>query len=122
MVQDITSSQNKTMFRGDDITFEITVKDVNSVAVDITGGTMVFSAKENANETTALITKTSATASEITFTDATNGVAQIYLVPADTRDLKAQDYLYDVQFTQASGTKHTLLKAKLTLFDDVTQT
>lgn len=123
MACDISSAQNQTMFRGDDKTFEITVKDSDDVAVDLTGGTMFFSVKETENDPTALITKDSAVGiTEIEFTNPTGGIAQIKLVPADTRNLKAGEYLYDVQFTTTTSTKHTLVKAKLTLFDDVTQT
>ncbi len=120
MVADITSSQNKNMFKGDNRIFEITVKDADDVAVDITGGTMVFTMKELASDPSALITKDSSVGiTEVEFTNPTNGIAQIKLVPADTQNLKAQRYVYDVEFTTSAGSVHTLVKAYLTLFEDV---
>ena len=121
MVSDLSTSQNKAMFRGDNKIFEITVKDADDVAVDLTGGTMDFSFKENANDPTPLVTKNSGDTDEIEFTNPTGGIAQIKIVPADTRDLKAGKYVYDVQFTTSTGSIHTLVKATPTLYDDVTQ-
>lgn len=121
MVLAINSSQNKTMYRGDDKTFQITVKDADGVAVNITGATLTFSVKIDPNEPTPLILKDSSDNTEIDLTDPTNGIAEIYLVPADTRDLEAGTYVYDVQIITSGTKKHTLVRANLILLDDVTQ-
>jgi len=121
MVVDITTSQNKNMFKGDNRIFTITVKDASGVAVDITGGAMVFTMKKHENDPTGLIVKDSAVGiAEVEFTNPTNGIADIKLLPADTSGLPAITYVYDVQFTTSLGSVHTLLKSKLTLFEDVT--
>ena len=109
------------MYRGDDKTFQLTVKDSDDVAVDITGATLNFSLKRDPNETSSLVTKSTDTVTEIDLTDPTNGIAEIYLVPSDTRDLSAGTYVYDVQITTSTGKIHTLVRANLILLDDVTQ-
>jgi hypothetical protein len=110
------------MYRGDHKTFELSVKDSDNVAVNITGATLTFSVKNDPNDPTALISKSTAVVTEIALTTPVNGLAEIYLLPADTRDLEAGTYVYDVQIVTAASKKHTLVRANLILLDDVTQT
>jgi len=64
--------------------------------VNITGATLTFSVKNDPNDPTALISKSTAVITEVALTTPVNGLAEIYLLPADTRDLEAGTYVYDV--------------------------
>lgn len=112
----------KEMYRGDNKTFQVTIKDSTGTAVNISGAGLKFTVKEAANDPSFKIQKTSASATEIDLTDPTNGIAEIYLVPDDTRNLKAGAYQYDVEYTDTSSKIYTVIKDTLTLLDDVTRT
>lgn len=87
------------MSRGNDRTFNVTVKDSSSVAIDITGYTIFFMVKENTNQADSLakITKTAV------LTDPTNGIATITIDAADTQDLIPKNYQYDIKIKDAGG-------------------
>jgi len=108
------------IFRGDNQTLEVTVKDVDGVVFDITGSTARFTVRKDFN-TTALIEKSSAVAGEAAITDPTNGVLEIYLVPADTRELNyCGNFVYDVEVELPSGDIHTVLQGVFKIKGDVT--
>ncbi len=73
-----------TILQGNDITLTVTVKDSAGSVVNITGNTAAFyiSTSPTKGVIDAIITKT--TPSEITITDAVNGVLTIDLSEADT--------------------------------------
>lgn len=76
--------------------------EINSVAFDVTGASVWFSVKENLDDldADALITKENAAAggddTQANITDGTGGIIEIYIKPADTVDMEAGDYWYDV--------------------------
>jgi hypothetical protein len=91
--------------------------------VDLTGATIKFTVKKKATDpdSEAVIAKSSANAAEINITDAAGGKAEIYLVPADTKDINAMSYVYDVELTTSTGKVYTLVKATLRVLEDVTK-
>ena len=54
-------------------------------------------------------------------TDPGNGEFKIYLIPDNTKDLKAGNYVYDVQVTLLSGNVHTIIQDEFVLMEDVTK-
>jgi hypothetical protein len=109
------------MFKGDHKTLRLTVIDGNGDAVDLAGASLIFSLKFIATASTALIEKTSAKPAEIDIlTPTTNGIAEIFLLPADTTSLRPKVYTFDVQLTDSGGKISTLLRGNLNLLQDVT--
>lgn len=77
--------------------------------VDLTGSRMIFSVKEFLEAPQPLIQKDSNNASEILFTNALCGIAQIYLVPQDTQFLDPLDFIYDVWLILPSGARYAVI-------------
>jgi len=120
---------NIQMCRGDSRTFELTVTDENGV-VDLDGAEIRFTVKRSYvdPDSEAIIQKATANVDgggdeQILITDAPNGEAEIYLVPADTIGLEIPSYdLYqDVQVTMPSGKVYTVQQGTFRLIADITQ-
>lgn len=107
-----------SVFRGDDHTLDVTVKQRSSTGVltvvDVTGSSSVLTVKKAATDTVALISKAG------TITDGPAGELQFVLVPSDTSSLTPGFLVYDVQVTLASGKIYTVLKDIFSLKQDVT--
>lgn len=98
------------LFRGDTHTINVYVKN-NGEILDLTGYTAVLTAKENLTDTEFAIQL-------IGTLDADNGQITFTFTSADTAELDAGEYYYDVQI---SGTyTYTLLRDTLDLKGDVT--
>lgn len=107
-----------TMYRGDNRTLEVTVKDSSDVVVDITNYTAKFTVRTHP-DSTAVITKTTDSAAQIDLTDPTNGVLEIYILPTDTSSLAARTYDYDVEITSAGSVVSTVVVSTFDLVLDV---
>jgi len=115
----MAATQTISMFRGDDKTVRITVKDGSGALVNITGAHIKFTA---ATSPTSIAKDSDNGASEVDWTDPTNGEAEIYLVPADTAGATPKEigsYLFDIEIT-LSGKTYTLSKGFFQLVADVT--
>lgn len=96
--------------RGDDATFDVVIRDAVGKVVNLTGGTLRFTARAKSSDAAAVITKTSAVGGQIDITDAPNGMAALKLVPADTSGLYAPKTLvYDFEFTDSGNKVSTVL-------------
>jgi hypothetical protein len=82
------------LYTGQDKTIPISVADSSGV-VNITNDTLYFYVKAVVGGT-PVITKDTDTITEIEKTDAENGAAAIYLVPADTASLNTGKYVYEL--------------------------
>lgn len=96
------------MFAGDAKVLVITVRDAAGAAVNITGATITWEAARS-TEDAAVITKTTSDGIEIT--DATHGVFEVTLDPADTDDLFGL-YYHEAELTQ-TGDPFTVLTGSL---------
>jgi len=110
-----------SIYKGDSRTLEVTVTDTSGAAVDITGYTMKFTVKKSEADTTNTIQKTTTLATEIDLTDPANGIAEVYLLPADTLNLKAGTYVYDVEVTTDTSKVYTVIKSTFVIVEDVTK-
>lgn len=111
--------QNVEIYRGDNRTFQVTVKDGDGVAVDITGAAIKFSVKEEISDTDYEIQKT--VGSGITITDAANGIYEVYLLPADTQNMGVGIYEYDSELTTAGGNVYTVVRGEFTVQAEITR-
>ena len=113
------ATDNIEVFRGDDKSLNLTLKDAAGTAIDITGYTIFFTVKSStdtaANDDGALISKT-----VTSHTDAAAGESTISLTGSDT-DISEGTYVYDIQTKDASGAIQTLVKANFIVKTDVTK-
>jgi hypothetical protein len=107
----------RKIYRGDDYTLSVEVKDADGNAYDLTGCTLFHTVKENESDSDDdAVIKSDVT----THTDPTNGESEIDVPDTDTDDLTPGDYYYDVQLKDASGNIYTLEKGVMTVEYDVT--
>ena len=108
-----------SMFKGDTKTIEVTAKNQDGIAVDITGASIKFTVKTNATDTDAQAKFQKTTTLGITITDATNGKFEIAISPSDTSGLSAGEFVFDIQLN-ISGAIFTIAKDIFLLKQDVT--
>jgi hypothetical protein len=87
--------------KGKDITWEMTVVNIqDGLPVDITGATIIFSVKENIEDTTAEFIRTVGGGIVIDSDQVTNkGKFQLSLVPSNTNTLEIKPYECDIEIT-----------------------
>ncbi len=110
------ASTDIKVFKGDDVTFTVTVTDSDGNAVDITGTTIWFTVKKNKDDldSDALIQK------EVTsHTNPTGGISSIALTDADTGITPGQ-YFYDIQTVNSGGLVNTYGVGNFIVLQDVT--
>ena len=105
-----------SIYRGDDATITLTVKDSSGSVVDITGFTFWITVKVNASDSdeNASIQKT-----VTNHTDPTNGETQIILDNNDTA-INIGSYIYDIQMKDGNEKITTLTKGAFRILRDVT--
>lgn len=105
---------NVSMIRGDSET--ITVSCMNEDGSDllfVEGDTIYFTIKENTKTAEKLVQKV--------ITEFNDGKAIIEIIPSDTKPLKYQTYVYDVEWITTSGTVTTIVPpSKFVIADEVT--
>lgn len=108
---------NYSKFRGDDVTLNLTFKDADGVAIDITLYTVFFTLKRNKYDTDAqaLVQK------NITVhTAPLTGQTTISLTGAETAVLNGS-YYYDIAYkTGVAGTHKTVDQGVMTFKEDIT--
>lgn len=103
-----TTAQNFEIYKGDDLTLQVTVKNADGTAKDLTGATIKWQLSTGVNATPALISKQNG--SGITITDAVNGIFEVAIAQADTSSLAAKDtYYHEAEVVDASAKKSTVL-------------
>ena len=103
-----------SMFRGDDRTVQLTVKNVAGEVYNIAGCTVTLYIKKRFADTDAeaIITKTG------TLTAPANGVCEFYFQPADTATIALDNdkpYPFKVIVTLGSGNVYTVLTSSFVL-------
>ena len=102
------------IYRGDSKTIDISVVDATGSAVDITGASAIFTARERENDSSYIIQKS------LTITDAANGEMQLALTPTETT-INVKSYPADIQLTLSDGSVHTIWKSTLKIKWDVSR-
>jgi len=109
----ITKSSNSIeVFQGESLDLELEVTTIVTATdgteseqpVNLTGSTVYFCVRRSTGDPELLIDKDSGSALEIEIlTPATDGLALIHLVPDDTKNLPAGEYVFDVWVVLSSG-------------------
>ena len=102
--------------QGEDLTYDLTVRDKNGAVVDITGYQVRFQVRHKTADAAAnaMISKTSAVSTEIDIYDPVNGKARIFIDPSDTlaaAKFKPGDYYYDVWVVTTASKQHQIIRA-----------
>ncbi len=91
-----------SMIRGDSESIIVSCKDSNGDPVPFEpGDTVYFTVKETVNTDVKLLQKQ--------VTEFENGKAIIEILPEDTKHLRFQSYVYDIQLTKAGGVVTTII-------------
>jgi hypothetical protein len=115
----VPTIQNLDIYRGDDETITLTFVDkITGQPKNLTGSSFFFTAKINSSDpdSAAVILKKMTNYSDSSGT----GIAMVPLTHTDTA-VGLGTYVYDVQWVDAAGNVKTVLKGKLTVYDDVTK-
>ena len=119
MTNEITLSRNTNK------TVQATVTS-GGTAVDLTGAEIRLLVKRRMSDEDgdAEITKSSDDGDQITITDPTNGIFEVYFVPADTTSLSPGRHHYDIRIELSSGKQYVMPPGvgAFTVLDVVTET
>ncbi len=109
--------QDFELVSGNDKNLNFTVLNQDDNVVDLTGATIAWSMSRSATNKTPLINYVSPT--NITITDATNGLFSVDIQRADTEALKGGEYYHECRVQSAAGNKITVAYGVVTLRDNV---
>jgi len=113
-------TNNIEIYRGDNKTYEVEVKDANGAVVPLTGASIKFTVKVSTKDSTPQFQLSNSDQSEIEDSDLANGKFKVHIVPANTNSMRASKYIYDIEVT-LSGKVFTVIKDKFQLKADVTR-
>jgi hypothetical protein len=97
-----------------DRTFVVYVKTEELDVVNITGATGILTISETKGAS-PVITKSTAIAGQGQIGAGNKGEMYFYIVPADTTNLAARQYVFDVTITLSTGKKYTVLEGVINL-------
>lgn len=110
-------SQDLVVFKKNDITISVTVTDQDGNVVDITGGTVTLTVKENYGDADPGALQIIVLSGALT--DPANGQTNIVIADTDTTSVDVGNYLYDIQLNTAGGDIYTLVLGNFLLKDKV---
>lgn len=104
---------NLSHTKSDTFIKNISFKDGDWVAIDITWSEIIFTIKENIDDETALLQ------SEFTLTDAENWLAEI-IISSEDMWLDVGSYFFDIQWTDSIGIVRTVMKGNFLITYEIT--
>ncbi len=100
--------------RGANSTQRLNFKQADGSAFDLTGHTVHWTLRRREKDNKALVSKSSTVTAQIEIiAPATNGIADLKIVPADTKDLEPSKMVHDVWIEKSSGEKIPVVKTSL---------
>jgi len=109
---------NFTHTKGDtfnEVAFEVKK---NGTAINLTGATIRMQLRKQYEDVTAVLSLTSAASAGITITNAASG---LFKINAQIINIEVFNYVYDIQFTLASGEVKTYVKGGFNVTPEVTR-
>jgi len=101
-------------YAGNNRTYRVYAKDKTLNTINITGATCVMTWRKT-KDGSNVVQKSTAVAAEGQITDATHGEMEFYFVPADTSDLLARQYVFDVKVVTSDSKEYTILEGVINL-------
>ena len=99
------------LIRGTSKTLKLTVVDLDNKPIDLTGATVHFTVKLEPFDRNPVIKKSSQNIAEAEISSPPqDGIARIFLDPADTQDLECRLYVFDVWVILQSGKRYCVVK------------
>lgn len=112
-----------SIIRGDTLIEPFSVKLPSGAAVSLTGATLTFTVKSQADALDAAAEFQGTNPSTVQITNAAGGLGQIVMTAAQTAALVVgQTYYYDLQMVDGSGNVTTLMIGTLHVKRDITRT
>lgn len=111
-----------SLTRGDSRTLPLVFTDKDGLPVCLKNWTVFFTLKTSWDLPDSQASLQKIVTSFSDSTSGTSGSASIVLVPADTQSLEPQEYDFDIAVCTSAGLQYTVLKGKVDLGYDVTQT
>jgi hypothetical protein len=114
-----------TMYRGDSAVFDLACKQVDGSPLDISTGTLWFTAKSSTRQpdVDAAFQKTTADGGGIAIVNGPLGTATVTIDPEDTMGMYAPAQLaWDLQYVTIGGLAFTLMDGVIMVKADVTNT
>lgn len=114
------------MVKGDNEDRRITItRTSDGAGVDLTTAEVRMSVKKNATDSNYYFQRKNTAAgggdTEIEMTDPTNGICLLKIVPANTQDMPAGNYVFDVEIIHSVYGTKTPIKDNFILKEDVTK-
>jgi hypothetical protein len=106
---------NISVYKGDDKSFELEVTDQDDEIINLSGGQLAFNVTDWQGN--LKFSKTSTDAAQIEITDATAGLADIHILPADTSGLDGGLYIVYIKFTNSLGKIYTISEGEFQVLD-----
>lgn len=109
---------NFTHTKGDtfnEVAFEVKK---NGTAINLTGATIRMQLRKEYSDVSAVLSFTSVGSAGITITTAASG---LFKINAQIIDIEVYNYVYDIQFTLASGEVKTYVKGGFNVTPEVTR-
>jgi hypothetical protein len=107
------TSQNFTLYQGDDLVLQVTVKNPDGTVKDLTGASSIKWAMAKAAKGTALLSKT--LGAGITNAAPLTGVFEVTIAQGDTPTIAAGAYYHEAELVDAAGKKSTVLVGTATI-------
>ncbi len=101
------------VYQGSSKSFQLTVEDGEGGHRDITGARIIFTVKQSIEDPRPLIQKTSDNPAQAEITKPREGLAIIYLLPADTANLEPIEYVFDVWVVLSNGKRYPVVKSSI---------
>jgi hypothetical protein len=109
-MEDVLLPKNSVqIIRGTSKTLQLSVVDSHHKPVNLTGATIIFTVKNRVEDRQNVIQKTTQDPTQVQITDPFGGIAQIFLVPADTQLRDVKQYVFDVWVILTSGARYAVV-------------
>lgn len=102
-------NQDVRVVSGDDLTFRVTVFEIDQTKKDLTGGSVTWNLTKEPGSADIKVTKTG------TLSDPSNGV---FTVAVDSTGDLAGDYYHEAQFTESGGSIGTVMRGWMRIDKD----
>lgn len=105
-----------SVYRGDDKDWNLTFKNSNGVAINLTGSKIFFTVKKNRSDADSVALIKKDVASHV---DAVGGLSKISLTHSDTA-VDVGIYFFDIQLVDGAGNVATVVAGTFVVTQDVT--